>query len=264
MFTHHIKYLLALWLLGLSFCHAQSTFKQSDTESETESFLQTFMDLNPIGKQTHIYENVLKIKPNHIMSWSYPTQQSTPSIMRRAKSLFYSVKGCDFHVDVDADNNVVEYKVKLDKFCPFFEITTPIRFDSKKSTLKNIVTEMINNSKERPFTQGHRFTSVELSWQECGRMCVPDANYLTQNVGLARFSHINITFEFNSNDGIEKWKSEVLNFYGGVKGYLDNCKKNERSGRCDSNPSGKYNRLAEQFWENKRPDGIIISYYDPQ
>jgi hypothetical protein len=248
------KYLLLICWFGLSVCNAQSLLKETDSDWESDSFLQTFVDLDPIGKQVHVYEDVIKIKPQ--------TVKGTSSGATR----LYSVKGCNLVVDTDKHGNVNSYKLMLGKRCPQFNLshdvyresyTSPHPFNSR-NTLQNILNEYKVKPRENDpngsFCVEKTF-DVTFVWGGCGTAnCHLRENTLTIAPSCnARRFHKKLTYNFDSNNGVDKWVETIKNVCDYYKLF-----DTEKFFQCmDRNNFA--NNLAEKLWSDVLPTHITVS-----
>jgi hypothetical protein len=242
------KYLLLICWFGLSVCNAQSLLKETDSDWESDSFLQTFVDLVPIGKQVYVYEDVLKIKPNRVQSDNDGT-----------RSYHYLVKGCDFYVKVDRDNNVIEYELKTHRHCPRFKTHPPIDFDSHTSNLKQIISDAKKIGCFR-----YNFLSHHPRWNSMPAHYITDNNVMTALIprvcGHIKFT--NISFRFQNNDGIKNWEERIVSEFGGsLKFNKLTYEQHYEFVRCTwscLDMRRKYNELAEAMWGNERPVAMKV------
>ena len=211
------------------------------SESSAQSYLQKFVNMNPKHKQVYLYEEALKIRPITIHEW-------TPG----EKTLTYQVKGCEFLVFTDKNNNVTSYELSTSIKCPVFEIKHgSLTFNSQKTSLNRIISHL--NSKDSDCFDNYRFTVEWLRF--LGNCCdYSDYNYLElSSFRMCNFAQI--TFTFNENDGVKKWKDTLIDAYGGSENVPEG---KDGTNRDKINLDGKYNKLAEKLWGDRIPQKIRI------
>jgi hypothetical protein len=203
---------------------------------KSESILQKFINLDPQFKQVSLYEDSLKIKSIKIDN------------IKNGKELIYDIKGCEFSVQTDDNNNVSSYELNISNSCPSFNIELGgLMFDSKKSTLKNIINQI--NDKNSNCYRNYLFRVEYVIF--LGNAYDPsDLNYLELN-GSRACNSKQIIFTFPEDKGIEQWKEKIKNDYGG----FDNLPDDQRE---KINSDGKYNKLAENLWSDQKPSKIMI------
>jgi hypothetical protein len=230
--------------MGIS--NAQSLLKQSDDDWDSQSFLQSFIDSDPIGNQVGIYEEILKIKPSVVKGDN------------KSKYRLYKVKGCDFEVTTDTYDNVTGFTLTLGGRCPNFNhsfgsLNPPFTpsFDSKY-TLRDI----INENNDRCIDKNFNRTFLHSS--ECGTLtCHLNTNTLVINSTCNMLPLKTVIYQFNDNDGIDKWLSIIHKDCGGENNKnfyscIESLRKNDVLRE-------KYDRLAEKTWGNITPSNITIS-----
>jgi hypothetical protein len=212
-----------------------AVFKAKEVPLQTSGsgIVQEFINLQPQYKQVSFFENALKIKPIRIIN-----------IKNNEKNLTYKVNGCEFSVNTDENKNVVSYELDISEMCPRFIIEIEgLVFDSKKTTLKNILNQIKSCY--------HYFFRVEYVIY-LGNMYDPsDLNYLELS-GVRACNSREIIFTFPENKGIAQWKEKIKNDYGGS----DNLPNNQRK---EINSDRKYNQLAEHLWTDPKPSKIMIN-----
>ena len=196
------------------------------------SVLQEFIDLRPQYKQVSFFEEALKIKPIQVSN-----------IENNGKNFTYKVKGCEFSVNTDENKNVVSYELDISELCPPFIIEIGgLLFDSKKTTLKTILNQI-----KDCYSYFFRVEYVIF----LGNMYDPSyLNYLELS-GTHVCNFRDVIFTFPENEGIAKWKSKILDDYGGS----DNLPNDQRK---EINSDRRYNKLAENLWADPKPSKILI------
>jgi uncharacterized protein len=218
------------------------SLKESDIDWSNESFLQKFVDLDPINKQHHIYEEILKIKPLSV--WGDA----------KGKVRIYNIKGCTFKVLTDANDNVIQYELQIDRYCPNFEFDTGNGFTFKSQTInfRKIFSDLKNSCFPPRFT-----TDYLLGYFECGQLCSPDENTIvTQTTRCGSYKQMR--FLFKDTKSSDEWKQAIINDNGGIENYTKNCKMRNDGLRCDPNPNGLYDDHAIKLLGNERPWSFIL------
>lgn len=234
------KYLLSILFFTVGVCNAQSLVKESDTDWDSNSFLQTFIDLDPQGKQVYVFEKILNIKPETVQS------------MSTGKMFRYLIKGCNFYVSTDGDGNVSSYTLLINKNCPQFTLSNPgLQFNSQKDTLREIISS----------DSAHRFTfkTQFFSPLECGQICDENANFIEASE-FSRMSAVpykKIQFSFNSNEGIQKWKMRIIQEHRG-----DTMFNLTDNGGIKVQENDRFNRLAALMWKDEKPTSVTIEYFN--
>lgn len=219
------------------------SLKGSDIDWDDESFLQKFVDLDPINKQYHIYEEILKIKP--ISVWGGT----------KGKTRVYNVKGCTFKVSTDSNDNVINYQLQIDKYCPNFEFNSGngITFKSQSISFRKIFSELKSSCFPPRFT-----TDYLIGYFECGQICSTNENaIITQSTRCGNYKQMK--FLFKDTTKTEEWKQKVINDNGGIENYNKNCKMRTDGLRCDPNPDGIYDDYAIQLLGDQQPWSFMLS-----
>lgn len=218
------------------------SLKESDIDWNNESFLQKFIDLDTINKQYHIYEEILKIKPLSV--WGDA----------KGKARIYNIKGCTFKVSTDANDNVIQYELQIDRYCPNFEFDTGNGFTFKSQTInfRKIFSDLKKSCYPPRFT-----TDYLLGYFECGQLCSPDENAIvTQPTRCGSYKQMQ--FLFKDTKSSDEWKKVIINNNGGIENYTKNCKMRTDGLRCDPNPDGLYDNYAIKLLGDERPWSFIL------
>jgi hypothetical protein len=229
--------------------NAQSLLKQSDDDWDSQSFLQSFIDTDPIGNQVSIYEEILKIKSSVVRGDN------------KSKYRLYKVKGCDFEVTTDTYDNVTGYRLTIGGKCPDFNNSFNTNLDppftppfNSKHNLKDI----ISKSQWEGKCINKNFNRTFLHQSECGNQtCHLNTNNLVINSTCNAVPLKTIIYQFNDNDGINNWLSIIHKDCGGENNKnfypcIESLRKNDVL-------IEKYDRLAEKKWGNIIPSHITIS-----
>lgn len=233
--------LLLIFLFVLNVSNAQSLLKQSDDDWDSQSLLQSFIDLQPYGKQIYVYEDRLNIKPINI---------NTNSITK-TKTFYYQVKSCNFSVYTDTDGNVSGYTLYLNKNCPF-KIPEPLNFDSQTSTLKKILSHGNDNCHNYIFTTNFFDTS------QCGQICDYNLNEIISEpfARMCGIEYERIIFGFHSNKGIEMWRDKVIELNSTKIPY-----KVDGDKIISKFKNGEFDSLANKLWDDKLPNYLRVYFY---
>jgi hypothetical protein len=212
----------------------QSTF---DKLMNSGSTLQKFINLDPLHKQKSLFENALNIKPIKVLSE-----------VSEDKKYVYSIKGCEFSVITDKNDNVNSYELLISKNCPAFQIERGnLIFNSEKTSLRKIVGYI----KKNPECFSYRFTVDYLVFM--GNAIDPsDWNYLDL-YGNRVCNNVELTFTFKNNNGIEQWKEQLTKAYGGF-----DIVNEIQDHRDKINIDKKYNALAEKLWSDNIPYKVQV------
>lgn len=235
-----MKHYLFFFLLISNASYSQSVLKNSDTDWGNESFLQKLVDLDPLQKQYHVYEEILKIKPQSI--WTHSN----------ARTRVYTIKGCTFEISTDLNDNVIEYKLQINKYCPSFEFNSGNEFSFNSETIN--FQKIFSDLEKSCFPP--RFTTDYLNWTECGQTCNPDWNLIITNITRCG-DYREMKFIFEGSELLKKWREQVLSDNGGLENYTKNCKLRDDGVRCDPNPNGIYDKYAIQLIGEQRPSEFI-------